>query len=168
MTASVTCRFIVWFVFREALAGDKGASCDPAGLGWLQRQAPLQIQLHLQWTGWERAIKSIQKCSHKPFCSLFPWSGTFTSQQLMNLLYFYGAFLFFPPCLGMCHRPLHGSPEDRLHLWVFWLQGAEQHGPQITGDPLWLRGGEQPHFLSHIQQRWLHAVPLHCRVVAQR
>lgn len=97
MTASVTCRFIVWFVFREALAGDKGASCDPAGLGWLQRQAPLQIQLHLQWTGWEWVIKSIQKCSHKPFCSLLHWSGTSHSSSwiyCISMVHFFFSSMF--------------------------------------------------------------------------
>lgn len=53
LTALVTCCSVVWCVFRETLAWDKGASCDSAGLGWLQRQTPLQIQLHLQRAGEE-------------------------------------------------------------------------------------------------------------------
>lgn len=70
--------------------------------------------------------------------------------------------------LGMRHHPVHGSSQNRLHLRVFWLQGAEQHGDEAAGDPLRLRGGEQPRRLPRLQQRRLHAVPLHHRTAPKR
>lgn len=58
---------------------------------------------------------------------------------------------FFCSPLGVCNPPLHGSFEDDLHLGVFWLQGAEEHGPEAAGDPLRLRGGEQSSSIPRIQ-----------------
>lgn len=58
---------------------------------------------------------------------------------------------FFSSPLGLCNHSLHSSFEDHLHLRVFWLQGAEEHGPEAAGDPVRLRGGEQPRFIPRVQ-----------------
>nr|ADO28414.1 transmembrane protein 53 [Ictalurus furcatus] len=61
----------------------------------------------------------------------------------------------------MCNCPLHSPLEDGVHLRIVRLQGAPQHSAQTAGNPVRLRGREQPNLLPCVQQRRLHALPLH-------
>lgn len=61
----------------------------------------------------------------------------------------------------MYNCPLHSPLEAGVHLRTVRLQGAPQHSTQTAWNPVRLRGGEQPDLLPCVQQRWLHALPLH-------